>query len=37
MHTYSYVGVDSGGKSVSGKLVAADEASLEGRLRAMGL
>jgi type II secretory pathway component PulF len=37
MQTFSYVGVDSGGKSVTGKLVAADEASLEGRLRAMGL
>ena len=37
MHTFSYVGVDSVGKNVTGKLVAADEAGLEGRLRAMGL
>jgi len=37
MQTYSYVGVDSVGKSINGKMVAADEAGLEGRLRAMGL
>jgi type II secretory pathway component PulF len=37
MQTYSYVGVDSVGKNVSGRMVAVDEAGLEGRLRAMGL
>lgn len=36
MNTYHYVGIDSGGRRVSGQLVAADEAGLESRLQSMG-
>lgn len=37
MQNFSYVGIDSAGRTVTGKLLALDEPGLESRLRAMGL
>lgn len=37
MTTYRYVGVDQGGRKVRGSMAAADEASLESKLQALGL
>lgn len=37
MQTYFYQGIDQQGRSVNGQLVAKDEASLEERMKAMGL
>lgn len=37
MQSFAYQGIDQDGKTVTGQLAARDEASLEERLRAMGL
>lgn len=37
MTTYHYVGIDQGGRKISGQMAAVDEGGLEARLQSMGL